>query len=551
MTRSTSVATGNTPARLDELRALLDTAAPSQARAAVQELLALYAQGDGGDDALRLAVRFCGAADYSDDDLLRLWAALDGDPDGFCADLLAPAYCARKAVKKLVTLSAPGDGGHALRLAARFTHRDEYAVKLLLRLWRTARDPDGFAEHLLAPAFRRDGLSELRLADVTSLTGLRHLTMLDRLDIDGCRKTPDFTEIGELTGLGELSLLRCPIEDLTPIGRLTRLTRLDLRQCEDFEDIEPLLNLGSLRELDLRWTRTRSTDGFGRAFPALESLNLSFCRFLTDVSGLCGLRGLTRLELGPIDSRELPVPQDLPALAHLRLSGHDPLGDLSPFDAFPSLESLEIDDCEGLTTVAGLGTGPRLRRLCVDGCHNLRTLEGLGEQPALRDVRLNGGRRLADLSGLGGLPALRSLLINGTAIRDLDGLAGSPLTTLSLLYMKELDSLDALQECHGLKELTLRDCPLAEEIPADSLTSLSLSGAGWKDLSSLARLPHLAELDLNGCRSLKDLRPLLAMGSLTRVKPPRGFWDSEAPGTREPVLAELEARGTTIVRSHA
>ncbi|TQN32204.1 hypothetical protein FHX37_2153 [Haloactinospora alba] len=121
---------------------------------------------------------------------------------------------AREAVRELVQLSAPGDGGEALKLAARFTNKDKYASKLLLRLWSTARDSDGFAEHLLAPVFRHEGRTELRLSEITSLTGLRHLTMLTKLHLDWCRRITDVTEVDELTGLSGLG--RLPAEHIDP-----------------------------------------------------------------------------------------------------------------------------------------------------------------------------------------------------------------------------------------------------------------------------------------------------------------------------------------------
>lgn len=576
MTQRTSPGTHNndrtggddTSARLDQLRALLETVKPVEAREAVREIMLLSTPNDGGE-ALRLAVRFSHKADHSIEELLRLWSTVDGDPDGFCENMLAPAYCARKAIRKLVPLSTPDDGGEALKLASRFVSKDKYASKLLLRLWRTAPDPDGFAEHLLAPAFRHEGRTELKLRDVVSLTGLRHLTMLDKLHIDYCREITDLTEIGELTGLTDLDLQGCAgVEDLTPIGRLTRLTRLNLSGCSAVEDTEPLLNLSRLRELDLTWTKVRSAHGFGRAFPALESLDLRFCRFFTDAGGLSGLRSLTHLEIGPPDSRNVAGLRGLPALTHLRLSGHDQLRDLSPFAAYPGLESLAIEDSEGLTTTEELGTHRRLAKLEIGDCHNLRTPEGLGEQPALQEVRLIRNRSLADLRGLGRLPALRTLMINGTAVSNVEDLAGSPLSTLTLLHMKALDSLSSLQECPGLQELTLRHCPLVEDIPADSLTTLSLSGAGWTDLSRLAGLrklrtlelqldkleditaltglPHIAEFDLGECRSLKDLRPLLEMPSLTHITPPDSFPTFTAQGALHPLMSELKARGVTV-----
>ncbi|MFI8306477.1 hypothetical protein ACIF80_24145 [Streptomyces sp. NPDC085927] len=134
-------------------------------------------------------------------------------------------------------------------------------------------------EHLLAPAFRQEGRTELHLSHVSSLTGLRHLTMLTTLSLDWCQKATDFTEVGEPTGLTDLSITGHEgIEDLTPIGRLAQLTRLSLSGCRAVEDTEPLLNLSRLRELNLFDANVRSAHGFSQAFPVLESMNLRYCQ---------------------------------------------------------------------------------------------------------------------------------------------------------------------------------------------------------------------------------------------------------------------------------
>ncbi|WP_243762199.1 hypothetical protein [Streptomyces sp. Tu 3180] len=455
----------NTTIRMEQLRTLLETASPAEAGEAVRELMLLAASG-GGNEALGLAVRYSETSDCSTEELLRLWAVADGDPFGFCENLEAPAYRARKAVRKLVSLSAPGDGGHALKLAARFTPVDPYASKFLLRLWRTDRDPDSFAEHLLAPAFRQEGRTELRLPYASSLHGLRHLTMLEKLDLHQCDGLTDLTEVGELTGLTDLDLGGCTkVEDLTPIGRLSRLTRLDLSRCGAVENFEPLLNLSSLRQLRLSWTKIRALRVFGGALDALESLDLRSCGSLTDLEGLAGL----------------------PNLAHLKLSG-DHLRDLSPFAALPRLRSLELDNCNELTTLAGLDGHPRLTKLGIHGSPVLRTTEGLGDLPALRELTFTSCSALTDLKGLGRLPALRALMINGSAVRDLGDLSGSPLTTLTLLYMEDLESFRALQDCSELRELTLRslkDSPSVEGIPVERLSSLTVAGPYWTALKDI------------------------------------------------------------------
>ncbi|CAL9351938.1 leucine-rich repeat domain-containing protein [Streptomyces sp. enrichment culture] len=534
----------STKASVNRLRTLLPTTGPAEAGRRVRELMSLAASG-GGREALDLAVRYSVRSDCSTAELVRWWAVADGDPYGFC-DLPAPAYRARKAVRKLVELSAPGDGGHALRLAARFIPADAYASKFLVRLWRTVRDPDAFAEHLLAPAFRQEGRTELRLPYASSLRGLRHLTMLETLHFEQCGKLTDLTEVGALTRLTDLRLGGCTaLEDLTPISRLSRLTRLDLSHCDRIEDFAPLLSLRHLRELSVYGTRFDSVRGFGQALTALESLDLRSCRSFTDLEGLAVL----------------------PSLTELRLSDLDRLSDLTPFAALPRLRSLGLHDCGALRSLEGLGSHPQLAKLGIHGGPELRTLEGLGEQPALRELSLTHCPALADLKGAGRLPALRTLLINGTAVRDLGDLSGSPLATLTLFYMKHLESLNALRDCPDLRQLDMTDCPLVEDIPLDQLDRLSLSGAHWTDLSRLAGpraprtpetgtsgpqgtapgapLSHLAELDLRHCRSLEDIRPLLDLPSLTHVHLAERTCSS-SPGATDPVVTELRARGVTV-----
>lgn len=152
---------------------------------------------------------------------------------------MASPVQARKAIRELALLP---DNGEALELATLFARTAEYSSELLLRLWPTATDPDDFAEHLLAPAFVREGLTELRLRRMTSLRGLRHLTTLRTLQIDRCKEMTDLSDLGALTGMPDL-------------------TEVDLGYCFSVEDYGVLLGLPSLEKVRMPSASFRAHQG--------------------------------------------------------------------------------------------------------------------------------------------------------------------------------------------------------------------------------------------------------------------------------------------------
>ncbi|AGP53940.1 leucine-rich repeat domain-containing protein [Streptomyces rapamycinicus] len=306
---------------------------------------------------------------------------------------------------------------------------DVHSSEILLRLWPKAADPDGFCAGLIVPAFARENRTSLRLRRMTSLTGLRHLTTLRALHIDRGKEITDLTEVGELTRLTDLDLNGCAgIEDLTPIGRLTELTRLDLHRCRAVSDIAPLLTLGRLRELDLSMTKVRSADGFGTAFPALETLPPRGCRSSKDASRLSGLTRLTHLDLGWTGIRDLTGLRDVPAVTHLDLRGRGHLRDLTGIDALPALTGLTLDDCP---RVADIPAGPVV------------------------DLNLKGVDR-RDLSPLAGHRNLRGLRLWMPELKDIGTLSGLPgPTDVHLLECRALEDVSPLLDLPSLATATL------------------------------------------------------------------------------------------------
>lgn len=443
---------------------------------------------------------------------------------------------ARKAVRELVTLA---DDGEALDLAVRFARIADYSSELLLRLWPTAADPDGFCEALLAPAFRREGRTELRLRRTASLRGLRHLTMLRGLHLDRLKEITDLTEVGALGELRDLDLNGCAgIEDLTPLGGLAELTRLNLHRCRAVADTTPLLTLGRLRELDLSMTKVRATPGFGAAFPALETLTLRGCRAFKDAGQLSGLRRLTHLDLGWTGIRDLTGLRDVPAVTHLDLRSCGQLRDLRGIDALSDLTELTLDECPRLKSVDGFGVHPRLTKVGIHGCPELADLSGLSTLTNLTRLYVRGSERLTSLRDIASLRLLKSVgVLDCPSLRDFSALGALPLLEgLSMVGLDQLRDLSPLGLVghDRLADLSVTGCRNLRSF--GDLSGLTALSSLWihdlpslTDLDGLGGLPALSKLTVLNCRLLTDADGLA--GSPLR----------EAVFSRDPVLDSLRA----------
>ena len=102
----------------------------------------------------------------------------------------------------------------------------------------------------------------------------------------------------------------------------------------------------------------------------LQSLNLSWCEYLSDVSPLAGLTSLQSLDLFWCDRLSDVSPlAGFISLQWLDLSGCEQLRDLSPLAGLTSLQTLGLDRCLGVRRFALLESLlPTLKKLRLFGC---------------------------------------------------------------------------------------------------------------------------------------------------------------------------------------
>ena len=184
---------------------------------------------------------------------------------------------------------------------------------------------------------------------------------------------------------------------------------------------------------------------------------------------------------------------DLLAEEDLEISDPSSLNDLQ---YFPSLEVLELDDCdlEDLSSIAKLS---QLKELELKNCPNVTDLSFLANSN-IEVLEIYDITSLEDLSFLGEMSNLKSLTIFNCLSTNIDFEALRKLDLESLtIYFMSVDDLDFLSNMSGLKNLTINYA---------NLTSLD----------GIEKLSELKEIDVSNCL-LTDITPLYALHDLERI----------------------------------
>ncbi|GAA0925070.1 hypothetical protein [Nonomuraea longicatena] len=443
-----------------------------------------------------------------------------------------------KAVRELAIV-APHVTRPALELAGEFAEIALPPTERLLKIWQKTPDPDGFAEFIVAPAFVREGRTELTVSGDSLPPGLRHLTNLRMIDLLRAGLYPDISELAGLTELTSLRLERASeVTDFTPLAALTRLESLHLAATR-IKDLTPLLGMCRLTYLDLSATKVSSLAG-AAVFARLEHLDLSGCEAIRDVSPLSGASGLRSLNLRGTSVASLTGLRDLPALEELTVGSE--LVSLDGVDALPSLRKLSLEYCDDLQRLDRGGPYPQVSELDLPfgpitdlgivfrfpgltairlwAFHGLTSLEALRGHPSLARVQVELGAKVKDLSPLGDLPALRELELLDLRSHDLTPLADLPPLAKLEISSKRLTTLNGIPE---VRSLHLYDCPALYDLTTlgDGLEELSISKCpSVRDLRQITRLHGLKRLRMDSGQpmritSLADLHGLDALTELT------------------------------------
>ena len=172
---------------------------------------------------------------------------------------------------------------------------------------------------------------DARQRQITDLTGLKHATNLDRLDIS-FNPVFDLTPLANLMGLRYLNAAYCNISNLTPLTNLSRLTWLGLEN-NIITDIKLLGNLVHLTTLQLSRNQVSDISPLANLTQLVE-LQLDNNK-ISDINPLANLRQLELLDIRVNLITDLSPLDPLP-LIHFE---YDQYCDMAPLPLEPRLSN--------------------------------------------------------------------------------------------------------------------------------------------------------------------------------------------------------------------
>ena len=396
-------------------------------------------------------------------------------------------------------------------------------------------DPDGTVDAAIAERF--DAMPALEIIRMDGFYNLQ-ITSLDGLIAPRLR---------ELDGAG------IGLTNIQALAGNTGLEVVNIRGNEKLGDISPLqASAASLKQLDFSSTAVNDLSVLGQA-GELEELDFSCC---PNITSLKGLEMVTITQQQNFSINELKNLTDLQYLPKLS-SGHVSLYELAGLTSLEGIESaadhitsLHIHNMRKLKDVEALRLLNRLESFAISNCPSLSGLDVIAELTALQEVNFD------DCSKLTRLPAvwpstLKSLTVSSCPITQLGALPVALTGSLNLVSCPKLKSLEGIEACTGLHEITIRPtitglqalaglpdtvihidfCGGDHTLPGTLIFALAAlpqcrlrisDSSNWSNArisnpEVLGRITHLRALDLSQC-NLDDLLPVMGLSELELLK---------------------------------
>lgn len=351
---------------------------------------------------------------------------------------------------------------------------------------------------------------------VENLDGLENFPSLEMLYIDYCELS-DLKPLVRIPGLRSLKLDGLSeVKDFSPLGAMKNLEELSL-DCENLKVPDFLKGMQNLKSLELLSGSMISLDEL-KSLPALEALVVEDCGDLKNMDAVTGLTGLKTLSL--------ELPYDCPEPDLSGLAGLEKL-ELSLFDncdfvgKLTNLKELSLKMCS-LSPDADLSALTQLKSLtCSSYTASALDLRFASDFTALEKLDLQGTSTYDDISWAFNSGTIKELNISGMECEINFDLIGEN-------YVLESLSMDGLVLYNnvqvsgggGIVYVDWDDVELNGHTEflerMKGLKNLSIAENELTDIEFARELSALETIDLSE-NYVTDLKPLTGLKSLKRV----------------------------------
>ncbi len=351
---------------------------------------------------------------------------------------------------------------------------------------------------------------------VETLDGLENFPALEMLYIDYCELS-DLKPLVQIPGLKSLKLDGLSeVKDFSPLGAMKNLEELSI-DCENLKVPDFLKGMQRLRSLELLSGSMISLDEL-KSLPALEALVVEDCGDLKNMDAVTGLTGLKALSL--------ELPYDCPEPDLSGLAGLEKL-ELSLFDncdfvgKLTNLKELSLKMCS-LSPDVDLSALTQLRSLtCSSYTASTLDLRFASNLTALETLDLQGTSTYDDISWAFNSGTIKELNISGMECEINFDLIGEN-HVLETLSMDGLVLYNNVQVSGGggIVYVDWDDVELDEHTEflgrLKGLKNLSIAENELTDIAFAGELSALETIDLSE-NYVTDLKPLSGLKSLKRV----------------------------------
>lgn len=353
---------------------------------------------------------------------------------------------------------------------------------------------------------------------------LRACVALAHLDVHGCSRLTDITPLLNLQTLRSVDVSdTAATNPLATLSRLPQLTELRVNGCFLPNDLRELATAVSLKVIEAARTQLESLEGLADCV-LLERVRVSHCPRLINVSALFTLPHLTFVDVSFTPIRKLRRFKSFHMLEEMYLAGCRNLKDFALWSDLERARSLRVLDLHysDIRRIAVWKTCPAsLQRLNLKGCRGVKDIVALSVCKKLEDLDISetGVNSLGPLKGC--VAHLKRLCIARTRVNEIDALRGAAQLETLLSRETAVQDITPLLGCASVLKVLDLSYTKVRDISvlcgAERLEDLHLNGTGVTDLSALAACaPSLKYLYVDDC-AVREITVLAKADNLEKL----------------------------------